>query len=362
MVRLSRIALVFLVIAFLAGSAPAYAEEHHGGNLTLTFSGGILSSGNQRYSHDGGTLVGALISGSQVDPSKAHLDYSLRAHVSGLDVGGEADFSLSYRSTDSSVTKVTGSAQIGDMIPAEVFPVGCTGTGCSSAIPGAFLGLTSVTVQSCPSDNQQSGDTGSGGWNRDEGGQGHGGCTVVSQSTIPMVFESAFLNPFGGPIFMADEGPGGIGQNVLIVATYSHARVVWSGIQLGGSATGSLDGNPVAGHFSMTVSAVEDLKAGFELETGSIALVGMTPDSLNAAGHFTGKSTIPPGPDCSALFGIPNTCQITGFESKGAFSMEAGSGASVVGSYTTEWTAPAVMFTSSVTATVSSGHGHDGSG
>jgi hypothetical protein len=176
--------------------------------------------------------------------------------------------------------------------------------------------------------------------------------------TLPMQFESGFLNPFGGPIFIASDG-----GEIFIVATYTASGVSWTGTQLGGTAVGSLAGAPVAGGFAMTVSAFEDLKAGTEVESGTIALVGMTPSTLNATGHFSGRSTIPLGTPCPDVLGFPpGTCQLTGFQSAGEFSMDLASGGSISGSYATSWTVPAVAFTSSVSATVSSNGGDDNGG
>jgi hypothetical protein len=166
--------------------------------------------------------------------------------------------------------------------------------------------------------------------------------------TLPMQFESAFLNPFGGPIFLASSG-----GEIFVVSTYSEARVTWTGTQLGGAVAGSLAGNPVAGSFGMTVNAVEDLKNGVEEDQGTIAFLGMSDPSLNAAGQFEGSSIIPAGSDCSAAFGLPpGTCQLTGFSSQGEFSQSAALGGSIHGEYSTQWTVPAVAFTSTVSATL----------
>jgi len=354
--RLTKVAVAFLFVALLAGSTPAYADGTHN-NLSLTFSGAILSSGTQSYSSTGGSVVVGSLLGKTIDPTEAQLDYSVQARVSGLSVQGSASFSLSLKGDDGSVTTVKGNAPIAEMIPAETFPIGCTfGADCTSGIPGIYLGLASVTSQTCPAQGQKSGDHGVGHSSGNGNGHGNRGCSDASQMTLPMEFESAFLNPFGGPIFISSQG-----GEIFLIATYTSARVIWTGIQLGGSATGSLAGSPVSGGFAMGVSAVEDLKSGSELEVGSIALVGMSPPSLNAAGHFIGRSTIPPGTACPTPPPPyqpfpPGTCQLTGFSSNGLFSMQSSTGGSIVGSYSTIWTAPAVAFTSTVTAILSSGN------
>jgi hypothetical protein len=168
-----------------------------------------------------------------------------------------------------------------------------------------------------------------------------------------MEFESAYLNPFGGPILMMS-----LDGMTSIVSTYSQASIVWKGIQLGGFVTGTLDNQPVGGGFAMTVNAHEDLLAGTESEEGSISLVGMNPSSLNANGHFEGQSTIPAGSPCGAPF-PDGTCQVTGLNSQGSFSMHS-SGGDIDGSYSITWNAPAFSFAGIASATVGGGEGDGG--
>jgi hypothetical protein len=335
------------LLCFLFGASPVFADSPHN-NLSLTLNGAILNSGTESYYHYGGQLVAGSILGYNLDLSKSDLHYWLTASVSGVAVSGHAGFEVDTVGGEGAHYFVTGDAQIGSMVPAEQFPLGCTfGVDCTSAIPGLFLGLATVTITKC--DDGQSNGQG----NDQSNGQGNSqgdGCRVVYQQDLPMQFESAFLNPFGGPILMASNG-----GEVFLIANYSAAKVTWSGIQLGGVINGSLSGNPVSGTFGMKVSAVEDLKAGTEVEAGKIAFFGMSPSSLDAAGGFMSRSTIPPGTACPPSLGFPpGTCQITGFNTKGEFSMQTQRGGSIEGSFVTIWTAPAVLFTSSVTATFKS--------
>jgi hypothetical protein len=350
--RTSRLAGTLLVLSVLALSAPAYADQHHS-NLSLTFDGVVLAAGDQSYSHEAHTLVSGMILGQLVDPSQATLEYGVQAHVSGLSVSGEASFDLAINNPDGSVTKVTGEAPITDMVTPILLPLGCTGTSCQSTIPAAYLGLASVSIQTCShQEHSHSGDH----VQVREGDDGeNSGCSAPTNLSLPMQFESAYMNPFGGPIVFASSG-----NEIIIAATYSEATIDWSGSQLGGAATGTLDGSAAFGGFTMTVNAHEDLVAGTESESGSIALVGMFPTSLNANGNFRGHSTFGPGTACDPSLGLPvGTCQITGLSSSGSFSMH-GSGGNIRGSYTTLWTAPAIAFTSSVSATVGGGSDHGG--
>ena len=324
-----RLLSVGALAILLLGMSPAFAASP-GSNLSLTMNGAILDSGTQSYYHTGGQLVQAVIGGVPLTDSHAKLDYSLHATISELAVSGSAEFDLVAHSSPGTFYEVKGDAVIGDMVPAESFPLGCTpGVDCTSGIPGLFLGEASILVQLCHGDPHAA------------------QCQVEFQESVPMSFESAFLNPFGGPIFMAsDDGA------VFIEADYTASRVTWTGIQLGGAISGSLAGTPVTGGFQMIVNATEDLKGGYELDRGSIAFASSTA-AVNAAGTFTGSSTIPAGTPCPSSLGFPpGTCQITGFSSAGTFAQTNSLGGSIVGKYSTAWIAPAVAFTSTVQAKV----------
>ncbi|HEV2138448.1 MAG TPA: hypothetical protein VGR53_06370 [Nitrososphaerales archaeon] len=371
--KTAKVAIVLSLMFLLVGSSPVFAEDsHHDSqpNLSLTLTGGILDSGTQHYSHSGGELAAAIVGGVPIDTSSAHLEYSLDAVITGLAVQGQATFSLSYLDSTGAHVQIDGSAPIGDMMPAEFFPFTCTnpdGTptpSCTSGIPGMFIGMATINTQTCQGDSQSEGDGQSQGQgdqstyvsdNSDDEGDSNN-CQTSPPANLSMVFESAFLNPFGGPIFMAPIAPGD--ESLVIVASYDRARVTWDGIQMGGSIVGTLSGTPVAGMFSQVVSAAEDLKAGHESERGTITFAQMSNPLLNADGRFSGESTIPQGSDCSSLPGfLPGTCQITGFHSDGHFSQKNALGNRIRGDYSVEWTAPAVAFTSTVTANLGSGSG-----
>jgi len=303
--------------------------------LTLTLSGAIFSSGSQQYSHQGGTVVAASILGQTVDPAATNFHYSLKATVSGVTVSGTAEFFLSeinYNGhSQANSMSVQGQASITGMIPAEAFPLfptQCTfGETCTSAIAGVYTGVANVQVT--------------------EGG------TTRDLPALSMSFESAFLNPFGGPLFLeSDDG------SIFIESTYSSAQVNWSGVQLEGTATGYFAGSTVNGLFGMTVNSFEDLKKGFEVDSGNIAFSEMSISSLDATGSFSGFSTIPQGSPCPSTYGLPpGTCSLTGFNSIGFISQLTSSNGNIQGTYKTIWTVPAVAFTSTVVATVRSAHG-----
>jgi hypothetical protein len=171
------------------------------------------------------------------------------------------------------------------------------------------------------------------------------GCNnSVTTMSLRIGIESPYLNPFGGPIIIAT------GHNeVVIVATYSQARIQWTNVQMAGSVTGTMGGTPVSGTLGMLVNSSEDLKFGMETDQGLITFE-MNNTAYNAAGTFGGFSTIPRVPTipCGSLGGLV-FCTETGLGSVGYFSQATAGGMTLSGSYATTWTVPAFAFTSSVT-------------
>src|SRR5713226_1609653 len=149
--KTAKVAIVLSLLFLLVGSSPVFAEDSHNGqDLSLTLSGGILDSGTQHYSHSGGVLAAAFVGGIPIDPSSAHLGYSLNAVISGFAVQGQATFTLTYLDSTGAHVQIDGSAPINDMIPAELFPFTCTpGVDCTSGIPWLFMGTAAITTQTC---------------------------------------------------------------------------------------------------------------------------------------------------------------------------------------------------------------------
>ena len=321
------IALGFVFLLTLASPALADSKAN---NLSLSLSGGVVSAGNQAYSISGGHLVSALVPGYVLDHSSAKIAYSVSAVVEGLDVSGSAMFNISASFADGSHLYVHGVASIIDVVPGAYFPLGCTlGVDCASQIPSGFVAVADVTETLC------------------HGAIAANKCTSTELSEVPMVFESSYLNPFGGPIFF-----GSADGSIAVISTYTASKVTWTGIQLGGSLSGALAGSPVTGSFGMTVNAVEDMLAGSEQDHGTISFLTDNA-AVTASGSFSGHSVIPAGGTPCPPLGFPaGTCLVTGFTSSGAFSQTNSLGGSIAGRYSTLWTAPAVLFGSSVSATV----------
>jgi len=322
----SRMAWFALLIPLLfVGSAAASSFQSQ--NVSLSLAGGVVSPGIQTYSLRGGQLVAAWILGNPVGPGRSFLSYSLNAVVSGLSVTGTASFDLTTHISHSPHMEVTGDIAIDAMTPAVFFPPGCTpGVDCLSEIPALFNGTGTVTLSS--------------------GGS-------VTTMSVNMGFESAYLNPFGGPIFFASDNGA-----VLVVANYSQAWIQWTDVQMGGILSGTVSGASVSGDFGMLVNSSEDLRSGQEFDHGSIAFSGMSNPALNALGSFFGHSTIPTGSSIACPGFPPGTCNLTGLQSNGFFSMNTASDGTMLGQYSTAWTTPAVAFSSSISAILIAHHGH----
>jgi hypothetical protein len=306
--------------------------------LTLLINGAIDSSGSQHYvvNQAGGFLYASML-GHTLDPASGTIHYSLVADVNGLAVKGQAEVHVKGVTTGGSSIAFDGKVAISGMIPAEVFPLGCTPPGCLSAIPGAFLGSL-------------------------KGSYTLGGST--KSISLPISLESPFLNPFGHPIVVATADTP---NSIVVVTDYSVAKVIYAHVQSGSfSVSGTLGSSKVSGGSALLSTwAYEDLLAGKEYEVGTIAFTGMTPSQLDASGFYSGNSVIPAAPsfDCTAflsnqlsppslgLLGIfldvsplpTDLCTLTGFLSSGSFVM-VGDHVHIKGSYVTVWDIPAVTF------------------
>jgi hypothetical protein len=324
--RTTWFAAAFLPVAtvLLLGGSVAYAAQSPAVSLNLT--GGVVSPGAQSYSIRGGQLGAAWIFGMPVNTKNSVLHYDLNADVSGMTVTGTASFDLVAKTSHWSRVEVKGTITIDGMTPAVLFPLGCTpNLDCTGAIPALFNGTGTVTVSS-----------GSG----------------VTTMSLSMGFESAYLNPFRGPIFFASNS-----GEILVIADYSQARIRWTDVQMGGTAVGTFGGASVSGSFGMLVNSTEDLRTGTEMDHGLISFFGMSDPALNGLGIFAGYSMIPMGPSVACPGFPPGTCNLTGLESSGVFSMTTETGGVLSGRYVTVWATPAVVFSGSISAFLGVSHG-----
>ena len=308
--------LAALAVMLMLVASPARAAAPT--SVTLQMIGGVVSPGVQAYSQQGGQLAFGYLLGVPMDPKNTVVHFSLTALVSGLSAHGFASFDISGVSSHQEHVDVRGSIVIASMTPAVLFPLGCSpGVDCTAAIPAFFNGLATVQVHTSA------------------------GTTTMS---LPMSFESAYLNPFGAPILFSSAG-----SELVVASTYTQARIRWTGVVMGGSVAGMAGTNPVSGSFAMIVNSSEDLKAGVEMDVGMISFFGMSDPSMNAAGYFVGHSMIPTSPSVPCDGFPPGTCSLTGLKSAGVFFQKTAGGGSLIGKYATEWTVPAVGFGSLVT-------------
>ncbi len=289
--------------------------------LNMNISGIITGAGTQQYAITGSHLVTGEYNGQ---PITGPISYHVDATVSGLTTTGSAAISAG---TGSQGIKV--SIQISSEIPAAVFPLNpdlsnCA-TGCTSEIPLLFTGVATITT--------------------------HGSSTP---NVLPVAIESAYWNPFGGPIMITSlENP--TNPALLLIVTYNMATIDWSNVQLQGVVSGTFGGNQIAGGYMTVTNSHENLVAGTEQDNGQIFLAQMSDSSLNAAGTLSGTTSfnLVNSFDCSSLFGLPpGTCTATGASSSGHFSMTTSSGSKIVGSFSTTWSVPSLYTTTTALARV----------
>lgn len=342
-------------------ATPPADQGHHGNPssqaLNIGLGGLVLDSGTQQYVlAQNGRASEVILDGAPLYLASSHLSYSLTATESGLSATGSVSFDLSGNSpsgirTDISATNVV----INGMVPAVCIsqttgpappgPNGCTFG--DSAVPAFFTGLATITVTTSGPSSQQSSQTFPG---------------------VPMIFESPYLNPFGGPIIIATEDaltsscPLTNGCPLLtIVTTYNQATIDWSGVMMGGSFEGTIGSTAVSGQFMQWSQEHENLVSGVAQDSGIMTFASSYP-GLNAVGTYSGISLTPHSPsyacvttggtlgtcsnsDCSNSLGLPGmgVCTNTGFESQGSFNLQ-GQGSIVRGSYSTAWSVPAFAF------------------
>jgi len=301
--------------------------------------------GSQKYHSEGNAATVFSFLGATLPP-RFTFTYSIDASVKGTIVSGSAQFHLSGKDNgkgpSGSHVDVEGQMQLTGMVPAVGLPIttssnplGCLPFACTSEIPGFFLGSANI--------------------------KGSLNGAPLSLAFIPMLIESAYLNPFGGRIFIGT--PDGM---ISIAAMYNSAISHWDNVKTRGDVAGS-----AAGKFTITSGLTENLLSGKEEDHGQIALSSFSGSfaSLNSAGEFHGTSMIPPvasGSDCTgivspeldALFGTaltlpPGTCTFTGSQSEGSFTLQSlDNKATIKGSYVIEWSIPAIAFVGGVTATI----------
>jgi hypothetical protein len=365
--RLATDAAALALVIVLMGSGTAFAANATPLSLTVPV-GTVLNAGDQHYTVDNGPGATwyAMVDGYYIDQTSGQLQYTLTADVHGVDAGGNAHIQLTGLAVSTTTGATTpidveGQIRISSMLNPVYMPLGCTPppsppapqdrpphdtpNACNSAIPSFFQGNTNlqVTLGSTQPSPHEDG---------------------TPQQKQTMMLESPYLNPFGMPIIIASAD-----GSVTIVTTYSVGTIQWTNTRVGGAfGPGSVFGTtPVTGNFNLTSTENENLVTGVATDHGQMYFQNMAPSSLDARGVYKGTSTIPTAGsiDCSSTTGIPGTCTETGFQSSGQFTLQPqpaphseDEGAqprySITGTYSTTWTVPALTFSSTTTATVSS--------
>jgi hypothetical protein len=331
--------------------------------LSLSVQGIITNGGSQFYNIGGGTVLAGEINGS-VLAAGSTISFQMTASVHGLSTSGSGSITVpsaesgGYGNGNGNGNGYgNGNGQgnghfqhqglsvqlsINGEVAAAVFPLNSDGSNCASQctseIPLVFTGMATIQDGS-------------------------------ASMTAPVMIENPYWNPFGGPIFITtmDSPPYLMGlPSLSIVATYSSANILWSGVQLQGVMYGTLGSGSsavqVMGAYSTTSTSFENLVSGTETDFGSMTFSGMTPSSLNVQGGFAGKTTIPSDTplgsggsfDCAPILGFPEgTCTATGASSTGSFNLY-GHGTSIRGTYSTIWSVPSLTTMTSVSATLTS--------
>lgn len=307
--------------------------------LILNTSGGVVSVSAQQYLiNQSGAFFSATLPAYSI--TSGTLDYSLNATVVGETVTGLASFDLNGSlSGGGSITISSGSVNLFSMIAAVCLPnydtpsaAGNCQANDTSAVPAFFVGLATMQVNSTAGNE--------------------------TLANIPMLFESAYLNPFGAPIVISSAD-----STIIIVAPYIRATVNWTGAIETGTISGTFGSISVSGKFNQNASEVEDLITGAANDTGSMTFSDVVDSHGNsipvllASGTYSGNSSIPLAGsyDCSAELGFPSgsgLCTQTGFQSTGSFSLHTKS-YDVIGNYSSSWGVPAFGFSGTSSAKVS---------
>jgi hypothetical protein len=342
---------------------PTHPGKHATQQLLLAIQAVVANAGNQHYIIQAGgpprprglggqpytvSLLGTLLSFSSTKPM--NFNYHLDATINGLAVSGNANFQLAGALSNGSNINLDGNAQIVDAVPAVCLPsymIGACMSSDTSEVPAFFIGSANIqyTLTTPPTPDQAPTPT--------SPPTPPTSPENVNMNDVQIMFESAYMNPFGNPITIASMD----GYTLLIVTPYTQATIDWSNVVDAGTIAGTLGNTSVTGTFSQVAQEHEDLVSGIAKDHGSITFSGMTAASLDATSNYNGVSFIPTSPsfDCSAwLTGVPNTCASTGFQSSGNFSMHTNGPNRILinGTYSSIWSTPAFFSESTVTAAI----------
>lgn len=356
--KAGRSALAAMAVLALLGTNAVLADSNWGTSRAFTFTvgtpsapaGSVLDFGDQTYNASGGVVVLPLTEIEGQPLTAATIHFSLSAEVKGLKAMGVVRFDLEGKSGSQAVS-VTGEYGINNTetsTQANAIIISLTGVPCTgkaakacSELPLSFIGNAKVQVK-----------------------VGSAASQTLKETVLT---ENPYLNPFGNPIVIASTD-----SAIVIVTTYTRGTIMWSGSRVTGAITSGAFGSAsaketVTGTLSLNSTEYEHLVAGTATDNGIVALTGMSPSIMDAAGNFTGSSVIPTAGelDCSPLFGFPSfppgqgVCTETGFNSTGQYTMsnhgcdgQSHCKVTITGQYATTWTIPALSFSTVSTGTL----------
>jgi hypothetical protein len=340
------IALSLLAVFLLSGSGLIAANAQGSTQQqTLSFSafGGVVGAGNQNYViQQSGQALMASMAGYNFNPTQpVQFSYYLSASVNGLSASGVALFDLTASLVGGGTVSIMGFAPINSQIPALCLPSGSTSGVCApgdtSSIPAFFVSSNTMLLIMTNVNGHNS----------------------MQTESLPMLFESAYMNPFGAPIVL---GSADGFATMLVITPYSTGTVTWHGVFTEAEVMGTYGTTSVSGGLVQVTSEHENLVTGTATDHGTMTLANMVDSNgnpvgvLDASGSFSGTSVTPMqgGVDCSTSIGFPagsGVCTMYGFNSMGSFNL-SGSQSMISGSYSTVWGIPAFTFTATATGTV----------
>lgn len=300
--------------------------------LSLGVQGMVVNAGTQHYiiQQSGQVLEASFLTYTINTSQPTHLSYNLNAMVQGTSASGNANFYLTGSLVGGGMIQISGNAPIVGAVAAVCLPhydppnsTGYCPSSDTSEVPAMFIGMATIQVTAGP--------------------------VHTSLQNIPMLFQSAYLNPFGAPIVL---GTADGFSTMQIVTTYNHATVDWSNIVDESIVSGTIGSTPVTGTFTQVAQEHENLVTGIARDHGTITFT-MSDPSLDSSGHYSGSSMTPTTQSSVCSTTIP--CTNYGFESTGIFHTSSTGSQSVQmsGSYGTSWGIPAFDFTGTITAVVS---------
>jgi len=329
--------LLLAVSGLLTSNFPTSASYNSSQHLSINLTGSVVSAGSQQYLiQQSGPAASVTVPGYSI--VSGQIDYNLTAFITGESVLGAANFILHGTQSGGGQINVSSDIPLVGMIAGVCLPnydapsaSGACESNDTSAVPAFFVGMGPVQIVTSSSN--------------------------VTLSNVVMLFESAYLNPFGAPLVISSND-----SSIVIITGYTSAIASWNNVVDSGAISGSFGNESISGIFGQVASEHENLVTGRANDSGRMTFssvtngTGSAVSQLDVTGSYSGNSSIPLAGsyDCSASLGFPagsGICTDTGFDSAGSFSLLGGIN-HIVGSYRSTWTIPAFGFSGNASATL----------